>query len=301
MKKIGILYDNISQNTGDLAVGLSIKKILRKIKVHYTELIPGKSNPDEYDRIIIGGGLLLRKKGDFFYDKFRIRGSHILNCVGIYDHPHDLNYLEKYTYLSVRSTYDAKQLDYLKKQVSVVPCTSLLLKDLPVNLKIKHPALGIHCINADNFYEILTIINKYAGNFHIYLLPITHYNYDFDFQEKLYKLASVNKKNKIFQLPILNPLEIFTIIGKFDYFISYSLHGALFAYAHNVPFLLWNNPTDKKMIAFMNDRNLTNTFTAEQLENKLEQLLNSKNDYSKLFRKDIERINNHITILKSLL
>ena len=29
-KKVGILYDNISGNIGDLAIGLSVKKILRE-------------------------------------------------------------------------------------------------------------------------------------------------------------------------------------------------------------------------------------------------------------------------------
>ncbi|MCD6211170.1 MAG: hypothetical protein J7J01_09895 [Methanophagales archaeon] len=40
MKKVGILYDNISGNTGDVAIGLSVKKILRGMEVDFDELIP---------------------------------------------------------------------------------------------------------------------------------------------------------------------------------------------------------------------------------------------------------------------
>jgi len=52
MKKVGILYDNISGNTGDVAIGLSVKKILRGMEVDFDELIPGNFNPNDYETII---------------------------------------------------------------------------------------------------------------------------------------------------------------------------------------------------------------------------------------------------------
>jgi len=52
MKKVGILYDNISGNTGDVAIGLSVKKILRKLGVSFDELVPGRFNPNDYDVIV---------------------------------------------------------------------------------------------------------------------------------------------------------------------------------------------------------------------------------------------------------
>ena len=58
--KIGILYDNISGNTGDVAIGLSTKKILKELKISFDELIPGRFNPNNYEHIIIGGGYLIR-------------------------------------------------------------------------------------------------------------------------------------------------------------------------------------------------------------------------------------------------
>ena len=70
MPKIGILYDNISGNVGDVAIGLSLRKILNNMNLSFDELIPGRFNPKNYERIIIGGGHLLRSSPEFFYDKF---------------------------------------------------------------------------------------------------------------------------------------------------------------------------------------------------------------------------------------
>ena len=47
-KRIGILYDNISGNIGDLAIGISVRKILREIGVEFEELVPGRFNPNDY-------------------------------------------------------------------------------------------------------------------------------------------------------------------------------------------------------------------------------------------------------------
>ena len=122
IKKVGYLYDNISRNTGDLAVGLSIKKILLDIGLSindFEEMIPGISDPQNYENIIIGGGLLLRNRGDFFYDKFRINGKYILNCMGIYQNPKDLSYLDDYKYLSVRSKGDREKIKYLNFDIEL--------------------------------------------------------------------------------------------------------------------------------------------------------------------------------------
>ncbi len=84
-KKVGILFDNISRNTGDVAIGLSVRVLLRKLGIstnHYTELIPGYSDLQRYEKLIIGGGLLVRTRGDFFYDKFRAQGSTYLELYG---------------------------------------------------------------------------------------------------------------------------------------------------------------------------------------------------------------------------
>ena len=147
-ESVGILYDNISGNTGDVAIGLSIKKILKDIGIGFDELIPGRFNPNNYDTIIIGGGHLIRPSPDFFYDKFKINGQHILNAVGIVGSPDDLDYLNDYKYITVRSSWDKEQLYYLNKEVHVVPCTTMLLEDLeniPVLPKLLRSFLGAVC------------------------------------------------------------------------------------------------------------------------------------------------------------
>jgi len=310
-RKVGILYDNISRNTGDLAIGLSVKYILSQLGLKskdYVDLIPGFSDTNRCEKIIIGGGLLLRPKGDPLYDKFKIRGRHILNSVGIDENPLDLDYLNKYRYLSVRSTGDKAKLSYLKKDVRVVPCTTMLLKDTKVNVEIKKNAVGIHCYQTGNdikkcISDYLPMINILKKNYTVYLLPITHYNYDYEFQNILSK--EINS-SRIIPLPKLKPLEIFSLIGKFKFFASQSLHGAIFSYVHNIPFILWSkldyDEKDKKMRYFMHDRNLENyLFQLSDIKSRMDLLLDSRPDYSKNIAADLKKLQNHINRIGEIL
>jgi len=299
MAKVGILYDNISGNTGDVAIGLSIKKILREIDVEFDELFPGNFNPSDYDTIIIGGGHLIRPSPDFFYDKFKVPGQHVLNAIGVLDSPQDLHYLEDYKYLTVRSSWDREKLSYLKKEVHVVPCTTMLLEDqedLP--LTIEGPSLGIHLLpqmfNEEQEAQFVEWIC--ALPFKVYLIPITHYNQDYIYLNHL----STRIKNSIL-LPIMKPLEIFTLIGKFDYFIGCSLHGGIFAYRHNVPFVLFDY--NEKMRFFMKDRGLEQfTFTnLNEMMASFDHLLKDTPDYSQKISQDQEILRKHVQHLKEIL
>jgi hypothetical protein len=298
-KKVGILYDNISGNIGDLAVGLSVKKILRELRLEFDELVPGRFDPQDYATIIVGGGLLLRPSPDFFCDKFRVPGKHVLNCCGIVGTPPDLEYLNDYAYVSVRSGGDKRKISYLTKEVKVIPCTSMLLNDLPhFDLKIQRPSIGIQLSEGMVDEEALV---EYLSRqpFHIYFLPITHYNFDFKY---LVKLTQRVKKSSL--LPILGPEEIFTLIGNFDYFISASLHGGIFAYVHRVPFILFGYE-DKmsKMSFFMQDRNLDEYLFNNFNELKLlfERLLYDKPDYSATLERDFASLTEHKRILQEVL
>ena len=299
MKKIGILYDNISGNTGDLAIGLSVKKILRDLEIEYDELTIGQFSPLDYTTILIGGGHLLRSSPDYIYDKFKVHGNHILNTVGIVGNPLDLSYLEEYIYVSVRSNGDKAKLPYLQKDVHVVPCTSLLLEDLPdLKCPIKTPSIGIHLFpifkSAEEEQRFVTWANSLP--FSIYFIPITHYNQDINFMNRL----SARIKNSQL-LPIMNPLEIFTLIGKFDYFISCSLHGGYFSYAHNNPFLLYNY--NDKMAFFMEDRGVQEyLFTnSDEIIEKFDLLVRNKPDYLQTLSRDRTCLDKHIAVLESLL
>ena len=68
-KKVGILYDNISGNIGDLAIGLNVKKILRELRLECDELVLGRFDPQTYATIIVGGGHLLRPNPVFFCEE----------------------------------------------------------------------------------------------------------------------------------------------------------------------------------------------------------------------------------------
>jgi hypothetical protein len=250
MKKVGILYDNISGNTGDVAVGISLKKILRDLHVAFDELTPGNFNPLEYETIIIGGGYLLRKGPDFFYDKFRVPGNHILNAMGISGEPDDLDYLKRYKRITVRSNGDKKKLAYLNTDVQVVPCTTMLLDDVAVPFTFKKPCIGVHIFplfSPEGEARFIQWISSLP--YTVYFLPITHYTRDIQYMRYLKEKIPGSEV-----LPILKAEEIFTLCGKFDFFISSSLHGAIFSYVHNVPFILHN--ASEKMQFFMEDRKL---------------------------------------------
>ena len=299
MSKVGILYDNISGNTGDVAIGLSLKKILYKIGVEFDVLFPGNFNPHDYETIIIGGGHLIRPSPDFFYDKFKVPGPHVLNAVGILDSPQDLHYLEDYSYLTVRSSWDKEKLSYIKKDVHVVPCTTMLLEDLEnIPVELDGPSLGIHLLphtfdeaQEEKFVEWISNLP-----FKIYFIPITHYNQDYIYMMRI----SAKVKNSVL-LPIMKPLEIFTLMGKFDYFIGCSLHGGIFAYIHNVPFILYNY--NEKMFFFMKDRGLDRfTFTnLDEMMAAFNLLLKEKPDYFKEISKDRDILKEHINHLKEIL
>ena len=295
MKKVGILYDNISGNVGDQAIGISVREMLAEMGVDYEELVPGRFNPGDYRTIIIGGGYLLQPSPNFFYDKFRVPGKHILNCCGIVGSPDDLQYLNDYLYVTVRSNGDKQKLSCLSREVTVVPCTAMLLKDLPrFDLKIQKPSIGVHLwegvVDEEAFVEYLS-----KQPFHIYFLPITHYNRDFTYLERL----SQKVKNSTL-LPILKPEEIYTVIGNFEYFICTSLHGAIFAYVHNVPFVLYDSQDKQRF--FMEDRKLDSYLfrSFDELKARFEELQNSKPDYSTALANDFKVLQEHKLKIKDI-
>jgi GT2 family glycosyltransferase len=297
MAKIGILYDNISGNTGDVAIGLSLKKILCDIE--FDELIPGNFNPHKYDTIIIAGGHLIRPSPDFFYDKFKVSGKHILNAVGILGAPDDLSYLDDYKYVTVRTSWDKERLSCLKTDVQIVPCTTMLLEDIGhIPITPKSPSLGIHLIpfflNANDEKQFVEWISSLP--FTIYFLPIMHYNRDYIYLRNL----SSKIKNSVI-LPLMNPQEILTFIGKLDYFIGSSLHGRIFSYKHNVHFILFKY--NEKMLYFMKDRGLEQyTFSSlEDMQVAFNKLLIENPDYSKQISRDLDSLRKHVEHLKEIL
>ena len=301
MRKIGVLYDNISGNTGDAAIGLSVKKILRNIGVSFEELVPGRFNPKNYETIIIGGGDLLRPSPDFFYDKFRGLGNHILNACGIVGSPSDLHYLDDYLYLSVRSEGDRRKLGYLKKEVKVVPCTSMLLDEAKgFSLPIKKPCIGMHLDPGINLLRtqsdepLVEWISSLGRRFNVYLLPMTYYVHDFTYMRGL-----CSKVHGCELLPVLKPRQVLKTIGQFDYFVSSSMHGAIFSYMKKVPFIALDL---EKIRFFMQDRGLERYLfrDIEGMTRAFDSLADGP-DYSPLLAQDYEKLRQHVRRMKNIL
>jgi hypothetical protein len=266
--------------------------------VEFDELIPGRFNPYDYEKIIVGGGYLLRPSPDFFYDKFRIPGNHILNACGLAGAPDDLQYLDDYAYVSVRSIADRKKLDYLEKEVKVVPCTSMLLKDLEgFKLGVESPSVGVHLTSGILDYagenDFIEFISHLGLN--VYFMPITTYQQDSVYLNRL-RLRIQNSQ----LFPILRADELFTLIGKFDYFISASLHGGIFAYAHKIPFILIDR---EKTRNFMQDRGLTQyLFTdSSSARQAFETLVNDPPDYSRGVTNDYRTLDLHVRAILRIL
>jgi hypothetical protein len=296
MKKVGILYDDISGNTGDQAIGISVRKILTDIGVEFDELVPGRFNPLDYKTVIVGGGHLLRPSPDFYYDKFRLVGPHILNSCGIVGSPDDLEYLSDYTYLSVRSDGDKQKLAYLNLEIRVVPCTAMLLEDsLDLPFKVIKPSVGVQIWEGLLDEDLLV---KYLSGqpFHIYFLPITFHNHDYEYLDRL----SQKVKNSSL-LPILKPQQISALIGKFSYFITGSLHGSIFSYIHNVPFALFES--DNKHTFFLKDRKLEGYSFKNIIELKdvIQRIQSSPPDYSNILSVDLNLLKMHTDTIKEIL
>lgn len=102
--------------------------------------------------------------------------------------------------------------------------------------------------------------------------------------------------------PKMSPLEIFTLLGRFSYIISSSLHGAIFAYKHKVPFLLHDRQEDPKMSYFMKDRKLENyLFTdVSSLKKTFNSLEASHPDYDNLLAVDLAKLELKACLISAL-
>lgn len=291
---LAIHYDNVSGNTGDSAIGISLNRILTKWRVPFEEFNPSK----DYKTVIVGGGLLL---GHSIHRKFRLAGPHILNCVGIFGSPKDLHYLKDYNYISVRSHGDKAKLSYLEEElyngVNVVPCTTMLLED-EYSFNVEADSVGVHLVKGAVKDE--KAFCDWANNtgLRFYFIPITFYNYN---EVEYLSGLSKNIRNSSV-MPAMNPLQIFSFIGKMKFMISCSLHGGIFAYVHNVPFLLYdklNYNGDEKMRFFMEDRGLESDlfYSVDDIKDKF----GAKRDYSDSLKNDQKTLDEHLYTIKCLI
>ena len=228
-----LLFDSISQNTGDIAIGLASAQILKDHGIPSQIVDPFRMALPQ--PLVIGGGDLIRGKGDPFYDLFRRTGEHILNAAGVWSNADDLGYLADYAFVSARSEMEVEILRKWVPKAEVVPCATTVLRSehftIP-GLEAGEPVVGIQLVphSMRLIEDLVPIIN--AIPYKKVFIPFTHYNADASFMNAL----PFDRTNSIF-LAELNPLELHSVVSQMNQVVASSLHISIFAYSQNVPFV----------------------------------------------------------------
>lgn len=185
---------------------------------------------------------------DAFYEAFRLKGPHILNATGLTTSI-GLDYLKDYAYVSVRSEADYALVREVRPDADITPCvaTRLAPADPPdeidpnqtLLIHFHHNALH-HCRGLPELIEDLT-------DYEIYWLPLTPYAGDGATMARI----SAGLDREIMTAGANGPREILGAITRCRLLICASLHGAIFAHAHNVPFLVFSRPP--KVKAFLSE------------------------------------------------
>ena len=297
-KPVGLLWDSVSNNVGDRAIGMVMRRFLEREGIPFAAADPFSYDPAEYSMLIVGGGELIRPRGDPFYDRFRVRGAHILNAAGIHE-PDDVEYLNEYRLVSVRSRAEKNILDPSVKDVKVRPCVTLAMGDLFESTNNPLVAqtvpdgdtVGVHLNLAINHLipGILPILRELRKRYPLVLLPFTLYQQDRRILEAMRRwLPDVPVS------PLEDPADIFHAIGRMRALVCVSLHGLLFAYAQNVPVLAY--PTVPKISYFLEERGLEGCQfrTPGELESRLETVLAAPPDFSAAFARDRKTVRDHL-------
>ena len=142
-QKIGLLFNSVSDNMGDKAIGLVLQRMLAAKRIPFEIVDPFCPDLSNIAMLVIGGGELIRAPGHPFYDAFRVSGPHVLNSVGVLDGA-ATEYLDEYPIVTVRTEADRAQLG----RGEVVPCLTLLYSDRYQNhqdiSRVPEGAIGIH-------------------------------------------------------------------------------------------------------------------------------------------------------------
>jgi hypothetical protein len=279
MPKIGLLFDSISKNTGDEAIGIALQQQLHKYSGTKAEILnPFEYNESDFDAVIIGGGQLIRQEGDSYYDNFRLKGKHILNTAGLLEPVDKLEYLQDYSYVSVRTQREAEIVKKYRADVECHPCVTTLLShkghEYDIGKQKGEKIVGIHLVPytlelCPNLIDIINSI-KYKKVF----IPYTHYNLDKHFMESL----PLDFSNSVV-LPELLPEQLHSVIGQLDYAIVSSLHASIYAYTQNVPFATLGQ---QKVVDYFTDRGLEDLVFSNdyQMESAIKSMLEWPMDFS---------------------
>jgi hypothetical protein len=278
---IPLLFDSISKNTGDMAIGIAARQLFAKRGIE--TVTPSPFDSELTGPAVVGGGELIRDSGDSFYDAFRRTGPHILSSAGVWTSADDLGYLNDYAFVSARSTREVEVLQRSVAGARVLPCATTLLESdrfqIP-GVSGAEPVVGIHLApHALRMIEdIVDIVDSIP--YRKLFLPFTHYNGDRSFMAAL----PFDTSNAVL-LDDLQPLELHSVIGQLKYLVATSLHASIFAYSQNVPFA---SIYQKKVGFYFSDRGLQDhvVATGDALRDLLERLNGEAFDFSHLIESD---------------
>jgi hypothetical protein len=284
MKTMKVMYDSLSFNTGDIAIGLATRDLLAMRGVFADNANPVLAHAPKPH--IIGGGELLRARGDEFYDRFRIEGQHLLNAVGVNYDSDDLEYLNEYAFVSARTSVEAEILGRFDSRARVLPCSTTLWgrQIAQVRDSSKPPVLGIHLV--PHSYRVIEDLAETINEVDAekVFFSFTPYNGDLEFMKSL----PLDLSRARFA-PAGDPTQLFHQIGQFSGVISTSLHASIFAYTQNVPFV---SIKQTKVFDYFSDRGLAENVveTRRDLRKGIERLLVGTDDYSALVDQDCVEI-----------
>lgn len=297
MIRVGLLFDSLSDNSGDKAIGIALEEYCQREGFSYEVINPFDYDKDRYSTVIIGGGFLIREPGDAFYDMFRLKGRHILNGVGIAA-IHQLEYLNDYEYVTVRSENEKAVISSAVSKVEVTPCvtTSMTGEEIEGVLpNFSDRCIGVHLV-ADtiaNCPDILEVVYNLPQD--KVFIPFTHYNKD---RSLMRSLPDIEKH---LLLDDLSPKQLFSVVGKMELIITSSLHLSIFAYLQNIPFLTFYQ---EKTYDYFKDRGLEGHIfkTTEELEEKLQEMILDKDvDFTEKVKIDKKKINEHLSRMSDII
>jgi hypothetical protein len=305
-KPIGLLWDSISNNTGDVAIGMVLKRYCETRNLTYRVVDPFSFNPQDYSTFIIGGGQLLRPSGALFYRNFRIPGPHILNGVGTHL-PDHLDYLKDYRLISVRSRAEASAIrtEYPHLPVETRPCISIQfgkyfsseIEAIRDSSSDDPSLVGIHLNSSavKKLPEVFSALQILNSRYRLVFLPYTHYEDDRYLSNVLSRLLP---GSQVF--PSDDPISLYVRIGRIRALVSCSLHASIFAYAQNVPVLAF--PQDPKIAHFFQERGFACSLfvSAEDLPGGLDNLLRTEPDYRQAFAQDQDVADLHLGDMETI-
>lgn len=262
MRPIGLLYDSITPNFGDRAIGIAMSEALSEAGIPFEivreDFVPG----GKFAALVIGGGHCLRAPGDRFYDRFRVPGKHILNAVGISDDVGDLTFLKNYRYISVRSSADYRRVSSLYPEAQISPCSSLSMSQkVEMPLGVEDRIILVHMPPSCSGFlpRWPETVERAFPDYQKVLLSINRFNNDKEY------LTDIGYYKKWLVISDLTPYQMDMLIGhpQVHGLLSASLHGTMFALKYSKPFLAL--PNIEKIRTFMLDHRVSHRIWASEI------------------------------------